>query len=256
MNTDAWSPKDALENGLRAWWLLAALMILGGLAGWGAARLRAPVYQAEAQIVFTIDFTRTGAMTDIEEDQAHSVVGDILASDEVLGAAAQAEGLSLVQARLMASTERKLTTWVLRVRSADSQQAANLANAWAQAAAVVLDDSLAHALKAADLQRHLDGLTACLQQTVMTDPAFAICGQTVEQVNAQVQQTGSIIHAERIASRGLLPAMSFTPPVQAQVPTRPALLGQGIRVLAGAAIGLLIGLAWVLLRRGKGPARD
>ena len=66
------------------WYIHTVLMIIGGLSGLLFSYLNPPVYESSAVFSVTIDYTQTGALTDIQEDQAMRGVGSILLSDQVI----------------------------------------------------------------------------------------------------------------------------------------------------------------------------
>ncbi len=67
----------------RGFWLVIA-MIAGGLLGWGVTTFKHPLYEADAVFTVTIDYTRTGYLSDIQEDQAMRGIGSLIGSDYIL----------------------------------------------------------------------------------------------------------------------------------------------------------------------------
>lgn len=259
------SPKDFFERALQAWWWVCVGIIAGGVLGMALHALRPAVYQASASIAYAIDFTRSGFLTDIEEDQMLGMAGDVFTSravQEALVSRANRAGYALTLQDLdqVAFQERKAFVWVLTVRQAQPQAAADLVNLWAEEAYRATQTALAHAQNASSLQRHLDGLVSCYQQSVVTEPAQALCGLTLQELRLQVSQTGDVVQAERMAGQGLLPGLMPAEPQLAQVPLRPARLGQAALVLAGGLVGLLVSLLtlamswperWTKVRRAR-----
>jgi len=66
------------------WYVLVVLMIIGGIIGLLLTNMFSPIYESSATFSVTIDYTRTGALTDIQEDQAMRGVGSVIFSDIVV----------------------------------------------------------------------------------------------------------------------------------------------------------------------------
>ncbi len=253
MNED-FSPLDTLESALHHWWVVTLMMILGAGAGWAIHRFQPPVYEARASIAVAIDFTHTGAMTDVEEDYAIGIVGDVIGSTAVMefvAEDAQQAGYAGSAAGLAQNTymERYNNIWTLLVRDPDPQAAAWLANRWAQVAYSTLGDAQSHALAADRLSRLQDSLASCLEQSVATGPAQALCNlDHLDTIQADLAKIGSTLNQEQLASQGILPYVTFTLPETAQTPNRPVIYGQGAMMLAGALIGLALSLWGIYLR--------
>ena len=62
--------------------ITSVLMIAGGLLGLLVSQVRAPIFESSAVFSVTIDYTQTGALTDIQEDQAMRGVGSVIFSDQ------------------------------------------------------------------------------------------------------------------------------------------------------------------------------
>jgi hypothetical protein len=245
MNTD-FSPLDTVKLSFRAWWLIVVFMLLGGLAGWAIYRARQPVYESKVAFTFSIDFTQTGELTDVEEDQALESVADILFSSQVMegvAAAASSQGIpvDLSELKEISSRERTGSAWILRVRQPDPVTAAKLANLWGEAGFSALKEASQHALAAGTMQRYLQTLETCLRSSVATDPVQAYCSlQNLKDIQNNILQTGQAISQERVASRGMMPGLGFQWTEKATPTPKPVQNGQGPSVLAGALTGLIV----------------
>ncbi len=247
MNAD-FTPLETLDRALRNWWVIALMMVLGAGAGWLVHQLQPPIFETKSAISVAIDFTHTGTLTDVEEDYAIGVVGDVIGSSAVMGkvaADAQQAGYAGSAAGLAQNTsmERYNNVWVLRVRDRDPQAAAWLANDWAQAAYSILEEAHAHALAADRLTRLQASLASCLEQSVANSPARSECNlDHLGAVQTDLTQMDAILQTEQAASRGTLPYTTYSLAQTAPVPAAPAVFQQGQMMLAGALIGLVLSL--------------
>jgi hypothetical protein len=241
-------PFDSLENAFRSWWLIVALMVVGGLIGLLVSRARPPLYEATAALSVSIDFTRTGELYDYEEDYVISIAGDVIASSQVREAVAAQTGLSPDALKQQVSFERSYHLWTVRARDASPQQAADLANVWVKQAYAELNSTLEYAMLADRYARQLDLLEGCISQ-VIASPAQAVCGQqNLSQIQSQIEQISPLEREARVSSRGVLPYTLFALVQPAAVPARPSVFNQGQLVLAGSLVGFLVGLWLAHLR--------
>lgn len=248
------APLDELSLTLRWGWLIVVLTVLGGMLGWGVHVLQPPLYEARAVFGTSIDYVRTGALTDIEEDQAIAVVGDVLRASDVrqhVLAAAREEGLALSEADFGRGlvAERMGYRWLLRVRLDDPQKAARVAQIWAAQGQSALQSAALHAQNAALLARQVEGLGACLKSQSVVLPVYAPCPVAdLPEVQAQIAALGAQLADELRLSRGLLAALTVTLSEEPVTPGQAAQYGAGTLVGAGALLGLLAGVALVWLR--------
>jgi len=248
----SFSPMDSFNRVLRSWWWVFLFTLLGGVGGWSIHALRPPVYESSAKISFNIDYTHSGQLTDVEEDQILGVVGDVIASPEVLDkvvSAAQAKGISIDRSALNKSIfqERRAYIWVMRVRRGNPQEAATLAGLWADAAYAALRDGWSHAQNAELLQRYLDGLVSCMQQAVAVLPAQVMCSQDLLTVQDGIQRGGARLLMEKLACQGISPALEFTQPDKSGEQFTPVQYGRNQIMLASGLVGFLLGIWSVYL---------
>ncbi len=243
----SFSPIDAFNRILNSWWWVFLCMLLGGAVGYGIHAFHLPVYESTARISFTIDYTHSGQLTDVEEDQILGVTGDVMGSTAVLQkvvSAAQAQGISIDLPTLKQNIfrERKAYIWVMRVRQGTPQQAAALAGLWGDAAYAALTEDRSHSLNAEMLQRNLDGLVSCLQQSVAELPAQAMCSQDLSAIQDAIKQVGARVQAEKLAGQGISPALEFTQPDKSGQQNSPVIYGRNQMVLAAGVIGFILGI--------------
>ena len=248
----SFSPIEAFNRILNSWWWVLLFMLLGGAVGYGFHAFHPPVYELTTRISFNIDYTHSGQLSDVEEDQMLGVAGDVIGSTAVLQkvvSGAQAQGISIDLPALNQSIfrERKAYIWVLRVRQATPQQAAALAGLWGDAAYTALTDDRSHSFNAEMYQRNLDGLVSCLQQAVAELPAQALCSQDLPAIQAGIQQVGAEVQAEKLAGQGISPALEFTQPDKSGQQSSPVIYGRNQTMLAAALIGFILGIWSVYL---------
>jgi hypothetical protein len=245
---DTFSPRDTVQTISRFWWIIVLFMVLGASLGLLFHRLQNPVYEARAVLSTSINYARTGAMTDVEEDNAVGMVGDLIQSPAVRAKvlqAAKTQGISLSEDEFISNAfaDRTGADWTLRVRSRSPQVAAALANLWVDQAYQALGDAVEHAIVADQLERYQDSLVTCLGQSTAVEPVQAVCqGQEIDTLHQDLQDTSRKIKAEVMASQGVLSALTFALSARAQVPTKPVLFGQNNVALAGSLIGLILAI--------------
>ncbi|BBB48261.1 hypothetical protein [Pelolinea submarina] len=246
-----------LETLASRWYFLVAGMIVGGLLGWGAAMLKAPVYEANAVFTITIDYTQTGALSDIEEDQAMRGVGDIIFSEEVISSALarlEAEGLTLSKDEFYddAIFDREEFRWAIRYRDADPQLAYQVLHAWEAAADEILQDSLVHARLGAAYQEVLNGLTTCLERGTLMEAGGERCSlENLDEILEKTNQVSGLITDELAQSRGLFSALTVVLSNPVTVPTLPVRFQTNVLVFSGLFIGGLLSIIGLTLLTRK-----
>lgn len=245
---------DLLKTITARWYWLVAAMIIGGLLGWGVSTLKKPIYEANAVFTVTIDYTQTGALTDVEEDQAMRGVGDIIFSDEVVSAtlaALKQEGLELTREEFFddAVFDREEFRWAIRYRDANPQIALQVITAWQEQADRILKGSLEHARLAASYQRVLSGLEFCLQRGTQAGDAQGQCTiDNLGDITTAIRNTSSLIEAELAQSRGLFSALAVVLSDQGDLPVKPVRYQTNIQVLSGMVIALLSAILILSIR--------
>lgn len=233
------------------WWVIVALTLAGGVFGWIFHRLNPPVYEAVGRFSASIDFVLTGPLTQLEEDIALNVVGDLISSkaviDEVVIQAGE-ENIMVTRSELsrMATIERRVNSWDLRIRHTDPALAERIANIWIEQGQLVLLDSYQHALQADSLSRYIRRLEDCLAEASGSEPSHAICSRyRLNAIQMDLQEAGNALYKERLASRGLFAGLTIGPIDTAVTPESPVQYGQNQLVFAGGFIGMLLGMGLV-----------
>ncbi len=241
-------PFDLFKQAISRWWLVAFLMIIGGLVGLCLHNFSPAIYEAQAKFSVTIDYTRTGYLSDIQEDQAMRGIGSLIGSDLILqrtvnAAHSASVDISLDEFKQKSTLERGDFNWFIRFRDKDAQKAADLVNQWADQANKEILDASQHAFRAEELFNYLDSIETCLQRTTFGSEAKAPCSfPNLPIILEVIQKTGEIAYQEKEASRGLMPALSISLVEKSQLPPSPVVFNRNTLVLAGSFIGLLFGI--------------
>ncbi len=236
---------------MRDWWILALTGVIGAGIGWLIFINKTPQYQAEGFISIGIDFTRTGQLTDIEEDQMIGITGDILNSPGLILTIvekAKAEQIQIDEAGIknITKSERRQNQWVLIVRHGNPSTAEAIARIWTEEGYQALISAMGHADRAGHLQRYLDSLESCLQRTSISGPTSGVCTvQNILDLQKNLDETGKIMAEEKVASMGMLPGTTITLTGLPSVPEKPIEFGQGQLVLAGCLAGILLGISGI-----------
>lgn len=244
-------PLVLLYNGIRFWWLLFLIAVVGGLLGWAISSTRPPVYEAVARFRGSIDYTGTGPLTQYEEDTAYNTLRNVLTSDVVMQAVvdeAVAQGTTLQVADLMSMTypERKFDTWELRIRDGDPQKARQIAEIWARQGALALQESYRHAVLADEISRSIRVLEGCLGRAVQGQTSDPVCTQQrFVDLQEDLLEAGNRLAQERNASQGMFVGLIPAPSEPISAPDRPVQNDRNQFVLAGCLLGFLIGLGIV-----------
>ncbi len=247
----AFIPLENLGRVLGRWWLLALLTVVGGLAGLLVNALRPQPYEAGFRFLTNIDMATSGELTQYEEDITYEAVGELLFSpslQEDVIKQANSEGLALPPGYLgqYATVERRLATWQVRVRHPDAHTAEAIAAIWQRLALAEMRRAYAQAVAADGLERYLDSMEGCLAQAAVSQPSYGLCSQlNLAQIQAEIQNTGAQLTAARLSSRGLSSGLSIDQGESDLLPARAVANQRGQLVLAGAAVGFVVGL-WAL----------
>jgi hypothetical protein len=241
-------PLDFLMRIISRWWFLTLVMIIGGLLGLFLHSFSNPIFEAKARFMVTIDYTRTGYLSDIQEDQAMRGVGSLIGSDLIIKRAvdmANSSGLkiSFDEFKQKSILERGEFDWFIRFRDRDLQKATDLVNLWADQADQELKKVSSHALRAEELLNYLDSIETCLQRTTLGNDAKAPCAfPNLSKILEEIQKTGEMAYQEKESSRGIMPALSINLVEKSLVPPIPVVFNRNAFILAGSFLGLILGV--------------
>jgi hypothetical protein len=242
---------DLYNRALSRWTWILGLAVLGAVLGWGVSRLRPPLYMGEASAVIGIDYGRTQEMSDRAEREAFLEVQSLVLSDATFRAALHQvppdpiNPTSVTGYRSMVRLERFDPKWDFQVFSSNRDQAARLANAWAQAALDGLGEAQRHALRAADLQAQMFQAGCSLVPGTSPDlqPKWQ-CENQDPSISAEDALSG--VMKEAALSRGILPALTFSLQDEAVPPEKSVIYGRGQVILGGLILGWIVGLSLAL----------
>jgi LPS O-antigen subunit length determinant protein (WzzB/FepE family) len=232
------------------WWLPFILMVVGAAGALIYSSARAPIYQASAIIHVSIDYSRTASMDGFVETMAYDRVRALLLADRTLQAALQQPELTqsqspgvypdIVAVRRLIRLARRADGWEMDVFGPDPRMAADFANAWARVSIEEIEQASLHAIRAARYQKAIFNF-GCELQPSKTDPSQAqwVCGAAGSQPPEPLDQA---LLDETTQSYGILPVFTYALDSKAAVPSKPVLWGRGALLLAGAFLGLLIGV--------------
>lgn len=255
MNED-FMPREIANDSLRYWWILILLMVVGAAGGWVFHQYRPPVYEANSLLSVTMDYTHTGKMSELEQDRALEIVGDVISSTDVMRKVvshAEREDIEIDEQSFkeIAYRERKSHAYLFRVRHENPQTAATLANIWTEESNQVLNQALVHAIAAEQLQSGVDALNGCLQ-AVVSEPVHAYCNlENLGHIQDEMLELGEMVFTEKNQSMGLFAGLTFTWIEEAMPPSSPRLYGRNLLMLSGAFIGLILAVWLIALRVPK-----
>jgi hypothetical protein len=233
---------------LQRWWLVAALCILGGLAGLVFSLFQAPIYEGKVVFSISIDTDHLIGLQKYQEDELIGYTTTFIESTAVRSVTvsqAQAEGITLNLADFTsrAILERQLYRVVLRVRHSNPQTAARLANLWAETAEDYLSRAVLLTETEESVRQHLAVMQTCAAQFAQDSCGFA----TLESLRAEIDRI-QLQYPEGKFSQGISPWVIIRLTEMAQIPSAPVRFEQGGLVLAGALVGFLLAV-WLLAAR-------
>ena len=238
------------------WVVIVALAAIGSLIGYGLARVIGPNYQASAVLSIGFDYGRTVPLDEEALRYADERIREFLLSDEILARAAGnlpkdlpgPQDIPDLRSNLRLS--QRESSWQLVMINKDPVLAAQLANAWAQAAEEGLREAAKHAWRVKELQALVSGIGCQLREdTAEGGSAMWVCDTDTFGVDPEAVLDEILEEAK--LGRGILPGASFYFSQRAEAPEQASSEGRGSFVLAGLLTGLLLGTAYAAIR----PAR-
>ena len=249
---DMRSDFDLLEtyHRLLARWLwVFGIAMAAGVLGLLLSLSRPMVYQASALIGVDIDRSRADVPDDITVRQAYDRVRALLLADDTLqralSGAALAGGELALPPSIAAFRDRirlseRPDGWELIVLGGSAADAESLASAWAEASLEQVAAALLHAVRAAEWQNILYEASCRLQPgEPASTSAIWVCHSAPPLGSAD--GIPSSILSEVEASRGILPAFTYSLLQGPEGSARTVLWNRGSFGLGGALLGLVAG---------------
>lgn len=236
---------------LRFWWVIALLAIAGGVFGYEISQSRTPVYESQAVFTVSLDFVKSGMLTDVEEDQAINAVTDLIGSSTVMGNVAdslKAQGLDFTNASLVSivSVDRQGFQVAIHADHANAQTAYVIANTWATIAEQAVQNAIQAANNADELNKQLSELETCLQQETAIEPSFPPC-QILDQTSlvTSLEQVNANYLEYKTDSKGIISAINVELTQKPLLAVSPRIFNRNYLVAAGAVLGFLGGILLV-----------
>ena len=244
-------PKDSLDILIKRWWVVIIFAIFGGIVGQILHFFIPPIYETQASMGISIDYSRTGLLTDIEEDQIFGTIADVFSTDIVLKNVieeANNQNITIDKSLLkrIVIHERTDNTWLFKAQYTDPEIASQLANIWIVEAYNALDEAYEHTLIAEGYQRYIDSLTDCLQQFTVVQPTHSYCSiNNLFEIQDRLTEVTQLEKIERQKSLGINPGVSFRIDSKAVIPQKPTRHHVNTLIFSGSIIGFIFGLWFV-----------
>ncbi len=241
-------PLDVLESITKCWWITVLSMVMGGICALSLTQYIPPVYEASASFSVTIDHTRTGALLDVQVDQAMRGIGYVITSDEVIESVVDEVILhqsdySRIQFEKESTLDREEFKWTLRYRSSDPVLAEKVAIIWVDTSNSIIQDGLIHAQVVDSETELLWGLEDCLERSTGQFGTAELCGFGGSQdVVNEIVQLSQLIHEEKTQTRGLFAPLTIQIVRQPRYPDSPVRHQKSLLTAAGIVAGLVLSI--------------
>jgi len=243
---DTFNPLDVMRFMVKKWWITALSMIVGGICALVLTNFLPPLYESSASFSVTIDYTKTGALSDIQEDQAMRGLGNLIVSDDVIENVINALNTQLPlysreQFDKESALDREEFLWTLRYRSSDPIFARDVVQVWVEISKTLIQEGLVHAQIVDSEREILWGLEQCLQHATSQNYVETLCGfASTNEIVDEIVILSKLINEEKKASRGLFSPLAVQIMKNPQIPLVPVRHQRNLFVSAGIAVGLLI----------------
>ncbi len=245
-------PLHGVKTVFRHWAGLVVFMLAGALIGFLIHFFNPPVYSAQGEISFVLDYSQTGEMTDIEQDIAIVTAGDIIQSDQSMALAHQLgkkSGLDDAFTLVLnqnATLERYNFTYRLIVTDTDREKAESWVKVWVQAASQVLSEAQSYAVQAKVLSEQVDKTASCLG---FEQPVHPECyGKSHPEILQNMNQLIDQLVIVRQSSMAYYPAMNFGVTRAGAAGQAPVRRQKGLLVFSGAMIGAVLFIVGINLK--------
>lgn len=250
------NPFEYLVKAVSGWKIILSAGIFFAILGVFVSSIMPAVFQASSVLQVDIDYKRAAPLDDVTVMKAYERVRGVLLADDVLEeailAAQEEAGPSNEFSEIAAMRERIRVSqrpdgWELVVYSHAPEQAAVIANAWAESSIQALEAGLLHSMKAWEWQGALYS-AHCSLEVDPADESRAIWSCSTTSEGFDPDSISDAILEEVRLTRGILPMFSFSVLQQSTIPDAPILWQRGTIILIGAVLGLAVGFVWVVGR--------
>jgi capsular polysaccharide biosynthesis protein len=250
MNSSELNFLKHIERIYQRWWILALAIMLGGILGGTIHFLKPPIYDAQAQFVVTLDYSRSGDLSPYNVDMAVGAIQPIFYSEEVLQyvveqAHIQQLDISASEFYQAIGIERRNEIWLLRVRDSKPERAEILVDLWAQKGYQDLLEARSHALRVGALDAFFTAFRNCPSEPSPETALPSICfkvyaanWETLDDLQVEMQN-------ELALSKGLNPNIIFSEPTTIPLSLQPVLYNRNWMIFAGMLAGFLMGILWI-----------
>lgn len=251
MDSLEFEPMVLKKGFLKYWWIIMMSVLVGGLLALLISFSLPPIYETSFKIVTDVRIKQNDAITEIMLDAAINHVGDLAFNpyivERVISALNNQEIILKFDEFLdIASVERRLNTTYLKVQNRDPQTAELIADTWGLVLYEMLEDGYKKAIVAEGLNEYQESLANCLENSTETQ-CGTYCGLSRDELEGEITRVGGLVAQNRNESLGLYPELTIAEYQEADYPEKPFIYGQRSLIVAGAGIGLLIGVLFIEL---------
>ena len=250
------SPYQTYQNTLRRWWLAVLCVTLGGVLGLILHTFRPALYEAQSLLIASMNFPPNEYYSQFEEDYAFNVAAthiSPLAISANLLPALQSQGFDITYEDFIrqASVERKQSAWALRFQSPDSNLAPAVVELWVEQAYEKLAGFSDHSIQAQSYYSQLSFLNACYRYALISNTGIlnlppdyqGVCNySSLERIHAEQVSIARLFAGELRLSRGINPYFVVDIPDTGGIQVYRTAYDRNLMVLAGALVGLVIGI--------------
>ena len=250
------SPYQTYQNTLHRWWQVVLCVILGGVIGLLLHLFYPTLYEAQSLLIASMNFPPNEYYSQFEEDYAFNVAAAHISPLAISGSlvpALQSQGFNITYEELIrhASVERKQSAWALRFQSPDSNLASAVVELWTDKAYEILVGYRDHAIQAQSYYSQLSFLNACYRYALISNtgtlnlpPDYqGVCNySSLERIHAEQAIIARLFAGEHRLSRGMNPYFVVDIPDTGGIQVYRTAYDRNLMVLAGALVGLVIGI--------------
>ena len=222
------------------------LIIFFASAGLLVSLLFPPEYEAESFVITNLELVTDTNVTEIMVDSQLELVRRIMYHPDIVAEVLlleEAVGNPITYTNLMEKSqiERRLMTNIIKVRDADPETAARIANHWAKVSYENLSQAYSHALLVSDAHWTITSIEDCQSDPLVNETEFCQ-NLTPEEVARLKYDAHEVILAEGPQTWGLTKDLKVSHFQPASIPKKPIQGARANLILAGGMIGLLLSL--------------